>query len=225
MLKNDSFDIVISGQAFEHIEFFWFTLGEMVRVLKPSGLMCIIVPRGSKRHGYPVDCYRFDVDGVIALAKYGGLRPLHASTSIAPPGASDAWYSIHDSMLVAEKPLVWRGLLDPMEYKYTPNNYEKLATGFITKAEQNQAPHDENNALQMSLKHMEFKINRIYESHEILKIEHAALQETSKQTTQMLENLTKENKTINYEVNALKSSTSWRITAPFRSITRFIRRR
>lgn len=33
-IESDSFDIVISGQAFEHIEFFWKTMEEMTRVLK-----------------------------------------------------------------------------------------------------------------------------------------------------------------------------------------------
>lgn len=33
-IESDSFDLVISGQAFEHIEFFWKTMEEMTRVLK-----------------------------------------------------------------------------------------------------------------------------------------------------------------------------------------------
>ena len=33
-IANDHYDVVISGQALEHIEFFWVTLGEIVRVTK-----------------------------------------------------------------------------------------------------------------------------------------------------------------------------------------------
>src|SRR5512139_25316 len=42
-IESDSFDVVVSGQAFEHIEFFWKTMEEMTRVLKAGGLLCIIV--------------------------------------------------------------------------------------------------------------------------------------------------------------------------------------
>lgn len=58
-IESDSFDLVISGQAFEHIEFFWKTMEEMTRVLKKDGLLCLIAPNGFGEHRYPVDCYRF----------------------------------------------------------------------------------------------------------------------------------------------------------------------
>ena len=38
-LATDGFDIVISGQVLEHAEFFWITVGEMVRVTSPGGLI------------------------------------------------------------------------------------------------------------------------------------------------------------------------------------------
>jgi SAM-dependent methyltransferase len=129
-VEDESFDVIISGQAFEHIEFFWLTLSEMIRALKKEGLMCIIAPREMGRHRYPIDCYRFDVDGMIALAKYGNLKPLHASTNLAPPGVPAEWYS-GDSMLVAKKPENWSGIINAKEYKYTANNYMDLETGFI----------------------------------------------------------------------------------------------
>ena len=37
-LEDDQFDVVISGQALEHIEFFWITVSEMVRVTKKKWL-------------------------------------------------------------------------------------------------------------------------------------------------------------------------------------------
>ena len=65
-IDADSFDVVISGQAFEHIEFFWKIMEEMTRVLKKDGLLCIIAPNGFGEHRYPVDCYRFFTDGMLA---------------------------------------------------------------------------------------------------------------------------------------------------------------
>jgi len=135
MLKDESFDVVISGQALEHIEFFWLTFSEMCRVLKKGGLMCIIAPRGFPRHRYPVDCYRFDTDGIVALAKYCNLKPLHASMNLAPVGSPPEWYSKNDvtadTMLIAEKPIDWCGAIDPTIYSFKQNDLEKLATGFI----------------------------------------------------------------------------------------------
>lgn len=104
-IEADSFDIVISGQAFEHVEFFWKTMEEMTRVLKKNGLLCLIAPNGFAEHRYPVDCYRFFADGMVALARYVGLEPFHAHTNCAPSGGGDHWYSENcaDSMLIARK--------------------------------------------------------------------------------------------------------------------------
>ena len=62
-IPDSSYDVVISGQAFEHIEFFWLTFLEMARVLKPQGLIILIAPSRGPQHRYPVDCWRFYPDG------------------------------------------------------------------------------------------------------------------------------------------------------------------
>ena len=77
-IEDNTYDLVISGQAFEHIEFFWLVFEEMVRVLKPNGYMCLIVPKYHIQHRYPVDCWRFLPDGMRALAKYAGIKCLKA---------------------------------------------------------------------------------------------------------------------------------------------------
>ncbi len=73
-LDDQSIDIVVSGQAFEHIEFFWQTFVEMARVLKPDGFIFLIVPSAGPEHRYPVDCYRFYPDAFAALAKFSGCE-------------------------------------------------------------------------------------------------------------------------------------------------------
>jgi len=72
-------DIVISGQMLEHCEFFWLTFKEMARVLKPGGYMCVIAPKLQKQHRFPVDCWRFQPDGMLALAKWAGITCLRAT--------------------------------------------------------------------------------------------------------------------------------------------------
>lgn len=73
-LDNNYAEIVLSGQMLEHSEFFWLAFQEMVRVLKPGGFLFIIVPSAGYVHRYPVDCYRFNPDACLALAKYAGCR-------------------------------------------------------------------------------------------------------------------------------------------------------
>ena len=72
-IRSSSVDVFVSGQAFEHIEFFWQTMLEIARALKPGGLCCIIAPSGGPEHKYPLDCWRFYPDGFRALARYAGL--------------------------------------------------------------------------------------------------------------------------------------------------------
>lgn len=133
-LATDSFDVVISGQTFEHIEFFWHVMGEMARVLKPEGLICLIAPNGFHEHRYPVDCYRFFTDGMVALARYTGLEPLHAHTNCAPRKGGAAWYSSTkaDAMLVAKKP--YAGAPRPLDlrtYQCVPANQPALRGNLV----------------------------------------------------------------------------------------------
>jgi SAM-dependent methyltransferase len=111
-LRAESFDVVVSGQAFEHIEYIWLTILEIARVLKPGGLCCLLAPSAGVEHRYPVDCWRFYPDGFRALARWARLEVLEAATqwdSHGYPDGSDQW---HDTLLVARKPVYsrWRAL-------------------------------------------------------------------------------------------------------------------
>ena len=90
---SGSVDVVLSGQAFEHIEYFWLSWVEMLRVLKPGGLVFLIAPSRGPEHRYPQDCWRFYPDGYRALAKYGRCELLHVHTDwdAHPDPWSAAW--------------------------------------------------------------------------------------------------------------------------------------
>lgn len=93
-LEDESFDFIISGNAFEHIEFPWLTIREMYKKLRHKGFACILVPFSLGEHRYPVDCYRYFPDGMRALAKWGGFKVVEASLGGVPQGTSDPqWYS------------------------------------------------------------------------------------------------------------------------------------
>ena len=87
---SHSVDVIVSGQAFEHIEFFWLTWLEMVRVLKPGGLIFLLAPSRGYEHRHPQDCWRFYPDGYQALANYGGLSLLEVQTDWEPHADSDS---------------------------------------------------------------------------------------------------------------------------------------
>jgi len=103
-IADESYDVVICGQLFEHLGFFWLTMGEISRILKPGGFCCIIAPSGGPKHGIEdTDCYRFYEDGMRGLANYVNFDILHVS--INNEDYSKPWC---DACLVAKK----QGTLD-----------------------------------------------------------------------------------------------------------------
>lgn len=96
-VEDNNYDVVVSGQFFEHLGFFWLTMAEIDRVLRPGGFCCIIAPSGGPKHGdADTDCYRFYEDGMSALAKYVDFEVIHVSTN-----ADDKPWC--DTCLVAKK--------------------------------------------------------------------------------------------------------------------------
>lgn len=96
-LPSESIDLFVSGQAFEHIEHFWVTIFEVVRVLKPGGITAIIAPSSGHEHRFPVDCWRFYPDGFAALARYAQCEVVESFTD----WGNGEW---GDSILVLRKP-------------------------------------------------------------------------------------------------------------------------
>ena len=77
---TDSVDVIVCGQVFEHVEFFWLTWAEMIRVLRPDGLVFLIAPSRGFDHKFPVDCWRFYPDSYRALAKLEHCELLEVHT-------------------------------------------------------------------------------------------------------------------------------------------------
>ena len=101
-LKSNTYDLVISGQALEHIEYPWKTFENIERVLKPSALCCIIAPSSGPEHKHPVDCWRFYPDSMKALCKNANLETL--SCSIIEQKTEDNSFELwKDLVLVARK--------------------------------------------------------------------------------------------------------------------------
>jgi SAM-dependent methyltransferase len=102
-LADASFDVVISGQAFEHIEWPWLTIMEISRVLKPAGLCAITAPSGGHVHRYPTDCWRYYPDGFPALAKFAGLSLIENDVDFSYAFGECAFWG--DAFTILQKPL------------------------------------------------------------------------------------------------------------------------
>ncbi len=104
-LASESFDLVISGQTFEHNPYFWITAAEIARVLTPGGLAVIIAPSSGKVHRHPYDCWRFYPDSGAAICAYVGLdlaeSLIEHPSRQRPIGGDRQW---HDALIVAHKP-------------------------------------------------------------------------------------------------------------------------
>lgn len=104
-VEDEAFDFVISGNAFEHIEFPWLTIKLINQKLKYGGFAAILAPNGGGEHRYPVDCYRYFADGLKALAKWGGFKVINATVAGVPdPSAPKEWDStFNDAFIVLIK--------------------------------------------------------------------------------------------------------------------------
>jgi SAM-dependent methyltransferase len=70
--ERDTFDLVISGQTLEHVEFPELWVAEIFKVLKAGGRAIIIAPSAGKIH-YRPDYRRILPDGMESLFKRNGF--------------------------------------------------------------------------------------------------------------------------------------------------------
>lgn len=69
--EDNSIDVIVCSSCFEHAEFFWLMFTEILRALKPSGILYLNVPANGVFHRFPVDCWRFYPDSGKALENWG----------------------------------------------------------------------------------------------------------------------------------------------------------
>ncbi len=103
-VKSGSADVMVSGQAFEHMEYFWIAMLEVYRVLKPGGFCCLIAPSGGPEHRYPVDCYRFFPDAFKALASFASLEELETFCTENTEQYTDGSRMWKDTVFIGRKP-------------------------------------------------------------------------------------------------------------------------
>lgn len=95
-VTKETFNIVISGQCFEHVENPFILIKECARVLVPKGKIVIVAPNQWPEHHNP-DRWRFLPDGMKTLFKHAGLEKKEVWLHKIEPGYVDCWG-------IAEKP-------------------------------------------------------------------------------------------------------------------------
>jgi len=68
------YDVVISGQAMEHVCRPWDWLKRLASLYRHY--ICIIAPNTWPEHRYPLDTYRYFPDGMRDLFDYAGIVPV-----------------------------------------------------------------------------------------------------------------------------------------------------
>ncbi len=71
---DGQFDVVISGSTMEHVEAIWEWFPELVRVLKPGGVLALHTHWSFPEHRFPVDCWRIMPDGMAYLLDRAGIN-------------------------------------------------------------------------------------------------------------------------------------------------------
>jgi len=108
------YDIVLCGQVLEHVPYPVRLIGEMLRVLKPGGLLFVTAPWSWEIHRYPIDCLRILPDALKTWFTDFGLDTRGAYTA-----ENDTWG-------IARKPHNQQEA-KPMEHTFEPVPRPELA--------------------------------------------------------------------------------------------------
>ena len=66
-IPSASYDVVVSGQALEHVRQPWLWIKEIARITTLGGKVCVIAPHTWHYHEFPVDCWRVWPEGMSGL--------------------------------------------------------------------------------------------------------------------------------------------------------------
>ena len=118
-IPSKSYDVIISSFFFKYLQFFWKTMSEIKRVIKPGGQICIIVPSDDSNHGENGVYNNFKMNDLVNLIEYFDFKIIHKSID----EKNEPW---NDICIVAVKNY------DNAELKIKLNNIENKLNSFLT---------------------------------------------------------------------------------------------
>lgn len=90
-VPDETFDVAISGQCFEHVANPFKLMCEVSRIVKPEGLFIMTAPFQAPEHRHPIDCWRIFSDGWKSLFEESNIDVL------------ETFYNLDDSWAVGRK--------------------------------------------------------------------------------------------------------------------------
>jgi SAM-dependent methyltransferase len=87
-------DAIVTSSCFEHSELFWLLFVELLRVLRPEGLLYLNAPSNGAFHRYPMDCWRFYPDSGKALVTWArrcGYNAVLLESFVSAQSAHNPW--------------------------------------------------------------------------------------------------------------------------------------
>lgn len=79
-ILDGTFDVAITISTLEHVPKPWIWMREVVRVVKPGGIVYVNAPNTWPYHLHPVDCWRIWPDGLRAIFEECGVETREAQT-------------------------------------------------------------------------------------------------------------------------------------------------
>jgi len=126
-LPDASSDVIVTSSAFEHDACFWETFLDLLRVLRPGGLLYINAPSNNAFHRYPVDCWRFYPDagvGLVEWATRNGIEVDLVESFIAEPQES-GWADFIAIFRKAGPSLLRKGSMSDLNMSMNVHDIEK----------------------------------------------------------------------------------------------------
>jgi SAM-dependent methyltransferase len=78
--KQESFDLIIAEQVFEHLPYPYRAGKNIYSMLRPGGYMLLTTPFFIKVHKSPLDCCRWTEEGIKFLMEECGFNPKYIHT-------------------------------------------------------------------------------------------------------------------------------------------------
>lgn len=245
-LPDESADFIVTSSCFEHSEFFWLVLLEALRVLKKNGLLYLNAPSNGFIHRWPVDCWRFYPDSGHAMVNWANrngynstlLESFIGERSAGRVADGGAW---NDFVAVIAKDKSYTHIFESRILE----SLDDFSNGYTDKTPSiiNNTPFNPDSQLMINLsKEIDFLNERIdslqnnvgvqADREEVFKKEKLSLEYDIKnqgnrievlkssllEANNIISNLESELSNHKKFIEEIRSSNSWRLTAPVRFV-------
>ena len=236
--EDEKFDAIVCSSCFEHSEFFWLVFLELLRVLKPHGVLYLNVPSNGSFHRYPVDCWRFYPDAGGALESWGkrsGYQPKLLESFIGacdnvPVGSGGAWHDFvgifvkdeahaakYTQRITSTDTGFFNALTAEQRGSYANEHFISPDHQFAAQVEQQL--HDKHaelvqrsnelHARNLALQEQGVQLHQLQQQLQAQQQQNQQLQASLNESVALLNQMTA-------TVEAIRSTVSWRVTKPLR---------